>query len=553
MNTPATQKAARVSVLLLLLIALAIVGQPLPTLSQEMPVGLGAARLDRAQLPQAVNFTLVGANPLVNPVGSRMSSSGIPRGMNSALGIAKHCAYAGSRNGLQDVLIVDIGDPAHPAVTGFIPGIGLSSSRELKAIEDLDLLVIGHFQVDPSSTMENPTNTPGAVNRFRVYNIADCTRPVLRTEFDLGSSIWHEFFLWRDPRNTKRILAYVSITGGDALPDLRIFDLTDSARGAAVKQIASFTLDPAVPATEQVDLNDPRQRFGEDQFPFKTIDLAGRVDTRFLFAGKFGPQQPTSISNLLHSMTVSPDGTRVYMANLNAGFFILDSSNLADEAKAKTCVPNTVTKDATSNREPALCLRKLNPDPAARIDWHPPFNSVTHTAVAIPGKPYVLVGDERNGTTTCPWSWYRVIDISSEVNPKIVGGFMLPEDRPESCLLGGPGDPKYLREFSSHQATVFANIGFFTWYAGGLRAWDFSTPAAPREAGVYVPRPPAAVQFGFRDSPDVWAWSFPVVKDGLIYFNDTRNGLFVVRYTGPHAGEVPTSGVYSGDFTTLPR
>ena len=61
------------------------------------------------------------------------------------------------------------------------------------------------------------------------------------------------------------------------------------------------------------------------------------------------------------------------------------------------------------------------------------------------------------------------------------------------------------------------------------------------------------MQFGFRDSPDVWAWSFPVVKDGLIYFNDTRNGLFVVRYTGPHAGEVPTSGVYSGDFTTLPR
>src|SRR5437773_973137 len=447
MNTPATQKAARVSVLLLLLIALAIVGQPLPTLSQEMPVGLGAARLDRAQLPQAVNFTLVGANPLVNPVGSRMSSSGIPRGMNSALGIAKHCAYAGSRNGLQDVLIVDIGDPAHPALTGFSPGIGLSSSRELKAIEDLDLLVIGHFQVDPGSTMENPTNTPGAVNRFRVYNIADCTRPVLRTEFDLGSSVWHEFFLWRDPINTKRILAYVSITAGDALPDLRIFDLTDSARGAAVKQIASFTLDPAVPATEQVDLNDPR----------------------------------------------------------------------------------------------------------ARIDWHPPFNSVTHTAVAIPGKPYVLVGDERNGTTTCPWSWYRVIDISSEANPKIVGGFMLPEDRPENCLLGGPGDPKYLREFSSHQATVFANIGFFTWYAGGLRAWDFSTPAAPREAGVYVPRPPAAVQFGSRDSPDVWAWSFPVVKDGLIYFNDTRNGLFVVRYTGPHAGEVPTSGVYSGDFTTLPR
>src|SRR3989442_2112103 len=349
MIIPTTKQAARACVLLIPLIAFALAGQPQQTASQEMPVGLGAARLDRTQLPQAVNFTLVGANPLVNPAGSRMSGSGVPRGMNSALGIAKHCAYVGSRNGLQDVLIVDIGDPAHPAVIGSIPGIGLSSSRELKAIEDLDLLVMGHFQVDAGSTMENPTNTPGAVNRFRVYNIADCTRRVLRTEFALGSSVWHEFFLWRDPRNTKRILAYVSITAGDALPDLRIFDLTDSARGAAVKQIASVTLDPVVRAMEQVDLNDPRQRFGEDQFPFKTIDLAGRVDSRFLFASKFGPQQPTSVSNLLHSMTVSPDGTRVYMANLNAGFFILDSSNLADEGKAKTCVPNTVTKDGTSN------------------------------------------------------------------------------------------------------------------------------------------------------------------------------------------------------------
>src|SRR2546428_13032526 len=315
MIIPTTKKAARACVLLLPLIAFAMAGQPQPTVSQEMPVGLGAARLDRTQLPQAVNCTLVRANPLVNPVGSRMSSSGIPRGMNSALGIAKHCAYAGSRNGLQDVLIVDIGDPAHPAVTGFIPGIGLSSSRELKAIEDLDLLVIGHFQVDPGSTMENPTNTPGAVNRFRVYNIADCTRPVLRTEFDLGSSIWHEFFLWRDPRNTKRILAYVSITGGDALTDLRIFDLTDSARGAAVKQIASFTLDPAVPATEQVDLNDPRQRFGEDQFPFKAIDLTGRGQYRVLLRGKLGAQQPASVSKLLPSMTGHPLRTRVDMGN----------------------------------------------------------------------------------------------------------------------------------------------------------------------------------------------------------------------------------------------
>jgi hypothetical protein len=33
-------------------------------------------------------------------------------------------------------------------------------------------------------------------------------------------------------------------------------------------------------------------------------------------------------------------------------------------------------------------------------------------------------------------------------------------------------------------------------------------------------------------------WSYPIIKDGLIYVTDVRNGLFVFKYTGPHAYEV---------------
>ena len=33
-------------------------------------------------------------------------------------------------------------------------------------------------------------------------------------------------------------------------------------------------------------------------------------------------------------------------------------------------------------------------------------------------------------------------------------------------------------------------------------------------------------------------WSFPIIKDGLIYVIDIRNGLYVLDYTGPRAGEV---------------
>jgi len=33
-------------------------------------------------------------------------------------------------------------------------------------------------------------------------------------------------------------------------------------------------------------------------------------------------------------------------------------------------------------------------------------------------------------------------------------------------------------------------------------------------------------------------WSFPIIRDGLIYVVDIRYGLYVLRYTGPHANEV---------------
>jgi len=33
-------------------------------------------------------------------------------------------------------------------------------------------------------------------------------------------------------------------------------------------------------------------------------------------------------------------------------------------------------------------------------------------------------------------------------------------------------------------------------------------------------------------------WSYPIIKDGLIYVVDLRNGLYVLRYRGPFAREV---------------
>jgi hypothetical protein len=41
-----------------------------------------------------------------------------------------------------------------------------------------------------------------------------------------------------------------------------------------------------------------------------------------------------------------------------------------------------------------------------------------------------------------------------------------------------------------------------------------------------------------RGPNKVVVWSYPVVANGLIYVVDIRNGLYVLRYDGPLAGEI---------------
>jgi hypothetical protein len=42
-------------------------------------------------------------------------------------------------------------------------------------------------------------------------------------------------------------------------------------------------------------------------------------------------------------------------------------------------------------------------------------------------------------------------------------------------------------------------------------------------------------------------WSYPIVSRGLIYVVDVRNGLYVLRYTGPGAETVASAGFVEGN------
>jgi uncharacterized repeat protein (TIGR01451 family) len=47
-------------------------------------------------------------------------------------------------------------------------------------------------------------------------------------------------------------------------------------------------------------------------------------------------------------------------------------------------------------------------------------------------------------------------------------------------------------------------------------------------------------------------WSYPIIRDGLIYVVDIRNGLYILRYTGPGAEEVAAISFLEGN-SNLPN
>jgi hypothetical protein len=172
---------------------------------------------------------------------------------------------------------------------------------------------------------------------------------------------------------------------------------------------------------------------------------------------------------------------------------------------------------------------------------------ISHGFYKVPGKAYAATQGDRIGTTNCPWTWGEILDISDEMNMQVAARFMLPENLPQNCFAGGPGDPAMMREFSTHQPLVFPNIFFIAWYSAGLRAWDIGIPELPMEVGVFVPKPEAQVIERFRDSPDVWMWPHPFLHNKLLYTVDENSGLYVLEYRGPRAAELPQHGTFHGN------
>jgi hypothetical protein len=276
--------------------------------------------------------------------------------------------------------------------------------------------------------------------------------------------------------------------------------------------------DPKKPGRALMYLSTPS---GQDKILVTDISNARK--------GKFtevAQMSPLYSGSFVHSLGINNAGTRGYIAHLTGGVGVIDTSDLAKGVKKPS-------------------IRVLTP-PNNAPRWNGPG---PHTAMKVFGKDYMLITDEVYGAALaalgghgCPWGWMRMVDIKNPVKPKVVSEYKLPQNEESFC----PQDAAHpTTSFAAHNPTLTKNIAFITWHSGGLQVVDISDPRKPTKITEFLADPVIPI---LQEDPvlssggdKVVAWSYPIIKDGLIYFVDVRNGLYVMRYSGPFEKEV--SGV----------
>lgn len=388
--------------------------------------------------------------------------------MWSAIATIDNFVYVGSRNDQKGIQIVDVADPAHPVLVGEVgpPNAGIAgmSTRELRIVPARNLLIVLNLRCSPDL---HGCGGPGEGENLRFFDITDRRAPVLLSSYAINGTMFrprspHEFFVWTD--GTK-ILVYV--TAPPSSPSLEVIDATD----------------PSAPI--QAAAWDP---------------------------GMAGLMKHAGGDDILHSISISDDGTRAYLSHQQSGLLVADVS--------------------------ALPQVSLVTPPDKALTWEPALTMGPHSAVPLRGRDVLVVTEEIYPMpfgTGCPWGHLHVVDMTDPTALVQVGEFALPENDPSYC-----NTPRPNITYTAHNVTTTEDLALVTWYAGGLQALDLSDPSQPRQLAELRPEPLAnvAVEDPALGGAPIEMWSYPIIKDGLIYVVDARNGLYVLSYHGRWAEQI---------------
>ena len=200
---------------------------------------------------------------------------------------------------------------------------------------------------------------------------------------------------------------------------------------------------------------------------------------------------PGRISKLHHAIA---RGNRTYCGWWDQGLVILDTSD------------------------------KEKPSLISHLDFGAWQSGCTHSTVPLPGRDVLIVTDESTANECQEVAKHvRVVDIADERNPREVARFPVPGgDYP---VRGGRFGPHNVHEMRPG-TPADPNVVYVTYFNAGVRVFDVSEPAVPREIAYFVPEAP-------QGRRSIQLNDLIVGPDNLIYVSDRfAGGLYIFELTG---------------------
>lgn len=269
------------------------------------------------------------------------------------------------------------------------------------------------------------------------------------------------------------------------------------------------------------------------------IDVAEPSKPGFLTMWK-----PQDLIGLPHDLSISEDGTRMYMAQ---------PGRLRDNVASSN---GLIIVDVSD-------IQQRRPTPQYKVVstlfWRDGSIAQDAEPVKINGRPYIIFTDEfgsggaGRGPAACaqdlpPFGFARIIDVGDEKNPRVVSKLMLDVHDPANCSKLQT-DPAFTDIFgySSHYCGVDdpqnARLLACSYFQAGVRVFDIGDPYRPREIAYY--KPPAirtvtraGSPWSSRGGPDRttdWASSHIRFRRAggelQLWFTSQDNGFQIVRFT----------------------
>lgn len=475
------------------------------------------------------------------------------------------CAYASNRNGAaggdaaltSGIIVFDVKTPSKmdvvPAsgdtvVVGTAPSESVLATSTNKFGEQVPVNPNGKILRTPAaleaySGLELAGNIMVAGYKDNkmvdVYDVSDCLHPVVLNANYQAPGGHHDGWLTPDGKTWYGVPFGTSAKDGGA-------KLVTGGTSPTDKNWANYTINTNRVDLHITSLDDPKNprpllSWNRSMLP---EEVKNNENWRIMAATN------------IHDVSSNPDGTRIYLSVYGGGGQV--AGNIPNAGTTfwndQTCSNGLLILDSSDIVRRAASPKLKYVSYLSWCDQQPDtefeqggYDRMTSTSAThatewvrhVNGKEYIVSTDESYALTTSnsnglpgqcrQQSFGRMIDISDEKHPKIVGTYKQDANKKSVCpTLVAEGGNVPMVHYLNFDDRNNMRVAVYAAASGGIRFTDWTDPTSPKEIGYYVKE---------RHTPTVMDFTRPDPRydaDNCLYYTGwNQGGLVSIELTHP--------------------